>query len=438
MKRTIQSVNRHVAAQMVRVSLLILIGKIAGAGREMSLAFRFGIGPIIDAYVLIYVITTWLPSLFASIMISLIVPLRGSVEVSDWRRFNSELSGVLLLLGVLFSVLMYVFLPRLLLVLDSGELSPGIDEIEWLVIGMVPSMTAGLLVCQYNALLISHDRHIGALLDGVPSLVMLTVLLLWTSTSVFPLTIGAASGVLLHTLVLIFVLRANLQVELPKISLTSSVWGEFGAGFKVMLIGQIVISIVPIVDQSLAALLGGYSNSVLSYSSKLLALFMALGATAIGRALLPALSRIESFEIRLNIVFRWFRVLFLLGVLMVLLGWIATPFLVSLIYERGAFTSTDVQSVSIAVRFGLLQVPFYFSGIVLVQLFASDRRYSILMVASCIALLVKSLTGMFLPRMYGVPGIMLTSTAMYVATSVFLVFSARSSEKTRVPGPSRV
>ena len=52
-----------------------------------------------------------------------------------------------------------------------------------------------------------------------------------------------------------------------------------------------MVSGMGLVDQAFASSLGPHSNSALSYGSKLVALVISLGATALATAILPQLSR---------------------------------------------------------------------------------------------------------------------------------------------------
>ena len=103
-------------------------------------------------------------------------------------------------------------------------------------------------------------------------------------------------------------------------------------------------------------------------------------------------------------------------------AWLA-PLGVSLLYERGAFSAADTLRVSSVLRWGLVQLPFYFGVLVLVQLLASQRRYKIMAAIALANFAVKALMNAYLAPKMGVHGIMLATSCMYVASFVcyFLV-----------------
>ena len=47
-------------------------------------------------------------------------------------------------------------------------------------------------------------------------------------------------------------------------------------------------------------------------------------------------------------------------------------------FQRGAFTAENTEAVAHVLRWGLLQLPFYFGVLILVQLLASQNRYRIM------------------------------------------------------------
>ena len=97
------AIHKHVAKNMFFVGVFLLIGKFAGAGKEMAVAYRFGVGGIVDTYVLAYTVVMWIPSIWTSIATSTLVPLTNSNKDDNKSLFHSELSAWLLIIsGIIF------------------------------------------------------------------------------------------------------------------------------------------------------------------------------------------------------------------------------------------------------------------------------------------------------------------------------------------------
>jgi putative peptidoglycan lipid II flippase len=93
--------------------------------------------------------------------------------------------------------------------------------------------------------------------------------------------------------------------------------------------------------------------------------------------------------------------------------------LIRVLFERGAFTSTDTDLVSQVQSFYLLQIPFYFVGILIVRLISSVRANHILMQGAVLNLVAKIAFNYLLMQRFGVAGIALATTLVYVLSLVF-------------------
>jgi putative peptidoglycan lipid II flippase len=169
-------------------------------------------------------------------------------------------------------------------------------------------------------------------------------------------------------------------------------------------------------DQYAAANLGGNANATLGYANRLLSLALGLGAASVGRAALPVLadvfSRGDHSRAR-RMAIQWSVWMLLAGVLVVAIGWWLAPWGVALLFERGQFTAADTQAVAQALRWGLLQLPFYFGVLVLVQLLASQHRYGVMAGIALANFALKAVLNPILAPTYGLPGILLATSAMY-------------------------
>jgi putative peptidoglycan lipid II flippase len=93
--------------------------------------------------------------------------------------------------------------------------------------------------------------------------------------------------------------------------------------------------------------------------------------------------------------------------------------LVRLFFERGAFTSADTWRVSQVQALFLLQVPFYFLGILMVRLISSLKMNRILMQAAIINLFLKITFNYLLMQRLGAAGIALSTTLVYVVSFIY-------------------
>jgi len=153
-----------------------------------------------------------------------------------------------------------------------------------------------------------------------------------------------------------------------------------------------------------------------------LALLLGLGATAIGRAILPVLSAPATASDRAQkLAIQWSGILFVFGLILALAGWLLSVPGVRLLFERGAFGMEDTAEVAQVVRLGVCQLPLFFAGIVLVQYFASAGRYWVLFFTSVLSLVIKTVSSVYFSGLLGVSGIALGTTAMYSVNVLILL-----------------
>ena len=160
-----------------------------------------------------------------------------------------------------------------------------------------------------------------------------------------------------------------------------------------------------------------------------MSLILSLGAIAISRATLPIFSRIQDREGLYHlksIAFKWMAIFFVIGVGCTAMSWFFSNDIVRILFERGLFTSNNTNSVSSTLQYYLIQAPFYFSGLVLVSLFASLKKYYLIAASGIINLRIKLIANFFLIPIMGINGIALSTSIMYVISLVLMLFIMQS------------
>ena len=212
----------------------------------------------------------------------------------------------------------------------------------------------------------------------------------------------------------------------------SPVWKAFWTGFGALTFSQFLMSLTTMIDQFSAVSLGAGANATLGYATRLLALALGLLSTAIARAVLPVFSdavasgnyRMAAQQARM-----WAGGLFIVCVVGLPLAWWLTPMAVSLLYERGAFSNQDTIAVAQVVRYGLLQVPFYVSAIVLIQLLLSQGKVKAMAAIALLSVAVKVVGNTLFAPMFGAAGIALATSLMYASSTIaFWLIALRRSD----------
>ncbi|VFR67019.1 UDP-glucose 4-epimerase [plant metagenome] len=425
--------HRRIASGAARVAIFLLLGKAAGAFKEMAVAYRYGVSDAVDAYQFTLTMATWLPVTAVGVLSVVLIPVLVRVNRGDAEgraRFLGELQMVSLLLAGALGVLTWLAWPLVLQIVGAG-LSDTVREMSrQLLWAFAPVAAFTLLAGISAARLRARERHVNTLLDSVPAVAVLGwVMLAYSAEGVGPLLWGTLVGFAVQAAWLAWLAaRADGGVwGLPRPGLRSEHWPELVKAAGVMLIGQVAMSFVGPIDQYTAANLGQNANATLGYAARLLSLILGIGAVSVGRAALPVLADVQSRgdgELARSMALKWSMLMILAGAVAVALGWVLAPWGVAFLFERGAFTAEDTQAVAHVLRWGLLQLPFYFGVLVLVQLLASQNRYRIMAAIAVANFGVKALLNPVLAPMMGTAGIMLATSIMYLLSYVCYVMAA--------------
>ncbi len=416
-----------------RVAMFLVLGKAAGAIKEMAVAYRYGVSDAVDAYQFTMTMATWLPVTIVGVLSVVLIPVLVRLRRTGGGErdvFIRELQGWILLSGLLLAALTWFAWPYVLQWLGRGLSSQVTDMTGELLVGFAPVATLLLIAGISAARLRAHERHVNTLLDSVPAVTTLAWVMLAASTKdVGPLLWGTLVGYLIQTVWLAW-LAARADHGFwgsPRLSLQSPHWPALMSAAGVMLIGQVAMSFVGPLDQYAAANLGANANATLGYASRLLSLLLGIGAVSVGRAALPVLADVQARGDAARaraMALKWSALMVAAGAVAVAVGWVLAPWGVSVLFQRGAFTAENTQAVAHVLRWGLLQLPFYFGVLILVQLLASQNRYRLMAIIAVANFALKAVLNTVLAPQMGAAGIMLATSLMYALSFVCYAVAA--------------
>ena len=420
--------HKQIAKGMFVVATFVLLGKFAGAAKEMAVAWRYGISEVVDAYLFVFNLVQWPTTIVGGVLGAVLVPLATKLKHNEPHalpHFRAELWGAALWLSIVLAGVAWFLLPWLVgqsWVGLSGAQLAAAQEMAPMLVWVIPMAIISHLLAAWT---MASNRHLNTLLEGMPALSILIAVMLMGGIS--PLVWGTLLGFLVQVILLYTALARRGEVEAPKITFDSPHWRFFFAGFGLMLIGQALMSVVNLLDQFFFFFLGVGALSTLGYSSRVLSLIAGLGALAISRAILPVLSQssAEGNEDTFPIVIRWAAFLFVVGILVLVVGYWAAPVVVELLFQRGQFTEEDTVRVMELLRYALVQTPFYFGSMVLVYALLSQRLYKATVVISALNLLIKLVLAYLLVPLMGLNGLVLSTAGVYLGSGLFAMWMLR-------------
>ncbi len=417
--------HKQIVRGVFTVAFFALVGKSIGMAKEMAIAWRYGIDATVDAYVFVLNIAAWPVTLLYGVFQAVLIPLAAQIRhqsPQELSRFRQELFGVTLVVGIVMGMIGWIGLPWLV-------------QQSW--IGLTPTQQAlarqfapwfawiipfGIVYALQAVWVMSENRHVNTLLDSLPALALFLSVLTMGGASA--LIVGVLIGFVLQPLFISLSLFRHQGFDPPLWGFRSPWWASFWSAFLVMLGGQFLQSVTSLADQFFAARLGVGELATLSYSNRILALLMSLGAMAIGRALLPVLSRIhaQGKPIR-RISIGWALLFLLLGGLVAGIGYCFATDLVRFAFQRGAFDLEDTRRVAEVWRLAVWQLPVYFGSIVLVYAVLSERKPDLVVwVAGSNFILKLILLWLFVIVFgWGIGGVIISGIMIYVNSLLLML-----------------
>lgn len=419
------STHGRIARALIVGILFIGVAKVAGLAKELAMAWRFGSGPVADAYALTFSLASWPAAVWVSVATVLIVPLMVAARHDDPAKLDllrRELIAAAMVLGAGLGLVVFLSLN---LGLMQGWLDLAADraaEAQHMIGPLSLTVPLAAVSSVLAAWLIASQRQINTLFDGAPSLLLFAALMALPMADGTVVAWATAAGFGLQLLLLGGVQDRPALLLRARLGFQSLQWPDLWRGLGVLVVSQALVSVSGVIDQVSVVPLGPTSNATIGYASRLLLLIQSLASLAIVRALLPILANADYGDdrARWRIAVQWAAMLTAGGALISVVGWFLTPWGVALLFQRGDFTAQDTVRISEAVRFGLAQIPFYCASIVLAQYVAATRRYSLFLWGNGLNLLVKVAANALLISHFGVPGAMLATAIMYAGSMTFL------------------
>ena len=419
------SQHRQIAIGFLWVSLFVFVGKLAGAAKEIAIAWRYGVSATVDAYVFIFNLVSWPVSIWATILFIVLVPLVVRLQrenPQELKIFSAEMLGMTTLLGSGLGLIAWLTATPLLSLGWLGFSDSALAAALEMTNGLFWLIPLGFAISLWSALLLAVGKHRNTLFEAVPALILLVALLLPPGWLPEPLLWGTVAGFAVHAALLAISVRRSGELSAPYFTQNSLAWRSFWSCIGIVALGQMLMSITGLVDQFFAIGLSEGALSTLSYANRILSLILGLGATAIGRATLPVFSiaNAKGDADLQALALHWAKLAFVIGFIGLLIGWLVAPWGVELLFERGEFSSADTKRVSVILRYSLLQIPFYFVWVALQHYAAGVKDYSLIFKCQIVALASKMIVVWPLVSWMKLSGLIFSTVIMYLIVAAFI------------------
>lgn len=427
-KLTSGSINRQIFAATITVALFTGLVKFASVGKELVVAWRFGTGDEIDAFIMAMVVPTFVINVvsgsFKSALIPVFIKIREQQGKPAAQRLFSGVALWALGLLVLTTILMVIAAPVYLPLLASGFTAEKLRLTTRLMWSLSPLIMLYGIINIWSGILNAGEKFaLAAFSPAITPLATVILLLIFPSWGIFALTGGLICGSILEIIILGIGLRRQKISIIPRWSKYDVNLDQVSSQYIPVATGSFLMCSATLVDQSMAAMLDSGSVAALGYANRVIALPLTLTTLALGTAVVPYLSKTIAQQdwSKINHTFNYYlRLIFLSTIPLTIVLVFTSKLIIQILFERGSFDAGDTQIVAQIQTCYALQIPFYIANIFVVRLINSLEVNYFLSWGAGINLLVNIVANYAFVQWFGVKGIALSTSCVYLISFIFL------------------
>ena len=434
--------NRKIFRATLIVGVFALVSRFAGTAKELIIARAFGRGDAIDAFLIAFILPSFVMSVGMSALGYALVPVFIDLRHREGDEAASRLFSSIMLLGtavlVVVAILLGLFASFYLPFLGHNFPASKLELTRQLLYVLLPWIFFSGVSTLATAVLNANEKFaLPALTPLLTALITISLVLFASRRwGVFTLAAGAVTGSFAEaTILLLFLTRNGIRLSFRWHGFNADVRSVLGQ-FAPMITGGILMGSTPVVDQAMAAMLPAGSVAALGYANRIVGSILSLTALALSTATLPYFSRMVAANDWAGCVHTLKRYSMLVAGLSVPFTLLVIAFsrpIVRIVYQRGAFSAADTELVSWVQACFALQLPFYVCSMLFVRFITAVRRNDVLVYVSAINLVLNVSLNLALMKIWHVAGIALSTSIMYmVAFSMVSIWSIRFLAQERV------
>jgi len=439
------STNRLIFRAAATIAILSVIATLGVAVKDILVARYFGRSDPLDAFLIAYLVPSFAVTIVMGALAHAFTPIfieqrhQGGGDAAQKLLSNMILCSTVLMIAImcLLALLAPFYLPYLAANFSDAKLRLTRELLYFLL----PFGVFGGLAAFLSLALNAGERFALAAITPLVTPVI-TIILLEVAADrwgVFCLVGGVVAGNAVEAAMLFSALKANgMRPSLRWHGFDSAMRKVVGQSLP-LLAASFLMSCTTVVDQAMAAMLPAGSVAALSYGNKVVSAILSVGAVALSRATFPYFSKMaaqsdwDGCRHSLKRYSLW--VVLSTLPLTVALIFLSEP-LTKVLFERGVFSSADTSLVSWVQICYAIQIPFYVGSVLYARFLNSIGRSDVVMYVSAASLTLDILLNLILMRIWGIGGIALATSIIYIFTLICVcTCSLRLLAKRRICPP---
>lgn len=421
--------TQRLLASALLVAVLTLVAKVAGAVKELAVAYGFGTAPELGAFIFAAMFPAFLINVISGSLQVAFVPRYLAVKAGSGSPEAAALAARFSMLTLMLMALVVLLVAPVCYLL-LGHIASGFDEAtlalcRMLMLLLMPTAIVSGVAALWTSLLNaeSHFRFTALVPLVTPSCIVIALAASGRPWAIETLVIGTAAGALIEALLLGRRVRALGFRPFGRPSLVEEadrrILGQFlpAAAANVLMAGSMLV------EQSFAATVSAGDVAAYAFGTRLTVVVATVLVTTLSTVLLPHFSRLTAASGVAGL--RGALAPVVLGTLAASVPaagvfWLASGAITTLVFQRGSFDAADAELVSSIQAVHGLYIPVFALGMVAVRLVNAMSASRVLMIGSALNLVASvALNAALVPRV-GVVGIAWANVGMYVVSATFL------------------
>lgn len=420
-------IKKPVIRNILLVMFITLFVKVIGFFKESIVASSFGLSELLDTFYISMLVPGFISNVFLNSFSTVFIPnyIAESKTSNNIRSFQTTAFLMVLGISLVFIVVAFLFTDVYINVIFPGHSPSYYQLIKLQFYFLIPCIVFWGISSLISGLLKIYDEFKYSSLNTVfiPISIIVCVLFYRESLGDSVLAFGTLIGSSLNLVFLIYmaIKKGILKFQKPDFKnenamlMLKQLPAKASSGFFTGLIG--------VTDQFFAAQLVVGSIAALNYGSKIPAFITGLLILTLNSVLLPYFSKkvMENRKKAYSDLYKVLKRLFIVAGIITVIAIISSDWVVRILFERQEFTSEDTYKVSLLQKITLIYAPFTVCGMVLVNFLTSINKNKFMAYVALGSMILNFILDYLLMKLYGVYGIALCTTIIYIIRSLILL-----------------
>lgn len=429
--KALKQLKTYIASPLIRNMIIVggvsLLIKVIAFYKETLIAGTFGLSELLDTFFIAILVPSFIQSVFISSLKNIFIPNYITEIKQGGNKGNFQSLIFLITFGIsLFSVLIaYLSTDVFLDVIFPGHTESYYALIKKQLFVVLPCLFFWGLSSVLSGLLEIADKFFLSTISTLFSLATMIFFLIFLKDSLgdMVLALGTLVGGILSFVynLIIGIKYGGLKLGKPELNDNARLMIK---QLPPKISSSFLTAMNNFVDQFFAAQLVVGSIAAINYGVKIPAFLVGILILALGNVLLPHFSRQinEDLMKAYHELFRILKLIFLGTLAITVVVFIFSTDIISFLFERNEFDAEDSVIVGNVQRIMFVYVPFYICTLILVKFLTSINKNKFMAWTSFINLILNVVLNFILVKKYGLYGLAMSTTVVYIISSLIYFF----------------